>query len=99
MPKLCWSAFIERHPAAHLIAGVVPEGDPIATNSRWALNLVAKLMARLAPKGLYALSIHRQGRTPEIHCVFATEADALKRAATPVGEASARSRSMAKLAG
>ena len=35
MPKVSWSAFIERHPAAHLIAGVVPEGDPIATNSRW----------------------------------------------------------------
>jgi hypothetical protein len=39
---------------------------------------VTKLIARLAPKGLYALSIHRQGRTPEIHCIFEKDADALK---------------------
>ena len=64
VPKLSWSAFIERHPAAHLVAGIIPEGDPVATNSRWALNLVAKLIAELAPKGVYALSIHRQGRRP-----------------------------------
>ena len=27
MPKLSWSAFIERHPAAHLVAVVIPEED------------------------------------------------------------------------
>jgi hypothetical protein len=70
MPKLSWPAFVDRHPAAHLVAGIIPEGDPVATNSRWALNLVGKLIARLAPTSLYALSIQRQGRTPEVHCVF-----------------------------
>jgi hypothetical protein len=32
MPKLSWSAFIDRYSAAHLVAGIIPEGDPIATN-------------------------------------------------------------------
>jgi hypothetical protein len=86
---------------------VASEGDPIATNSRWALNLVAKLIG-LAPKGLYALSIYREGRTPEIHCVFEKDTDALKLAnavqptalaVTPAGGASARSRSIPRLAG
>ncbi len=42
------------------------------------LNLMTKLIDRLAPKGFYVLSIDRQGRTPEIHCVFENDADALK---------------------
>jgi len=62
----------------------------------------------LAPKGLYALSIYREGRTPEIHCVFEKDTDALKLAnavqptalaVTPAGGASARSRSIPRLAG
>jgi hypothetical protein len=78
MPKVSWSAFIERHPAAHLIAGVVLEGDPITGNARWACGLLAKLIGRLAPKDVYAIAVDRHGRTPEIHSVFATEADARK---------------------
>ncbi len=78
VPKLSWSAFIQRHPAAHLVAGVMPESDPIAANARWALGLVPRLIARLAPKGLYALAVVREGRTPEVHCVFEKDTDALK---------------------
>ena len=39
---------------------------------------MTKLIDRLAPKGFYVLSIDRQGRTPEIHCVFENDADAQK---------------------
>jgi hypothetical protein len=49
MPKVSWSAFMERHPAAHLVAGVLPEGDSAAGNARPRLNLMAKLIARLMP--------------------------------------------------
>jgi hypothetical protein len=52
MPKVSWSAFLECHPATHLVAGVMPEGDAIIGNARWARALVSKLIARLAPKGL-----------------------------------------------
>jgi hypothetical protein len=78
MPKVSWSAFLERLPAAHLIVGVLPEDEAATSNARPQLNLMAALIGRLAPKGLYALSIDRQGRTPEIHCVFEKDADALK---------------------
>jgi hypothetical protein len=54
------------------------EGDPITSNARWTLGLLAKLIARLAPKGVYALAVDRHGRTPEIHCVFEKDIDALK---------------------
>jgi hypothetical protein len=89
MPKVSWSAFMERHPAAHLVAGVLPEDGAATSNARPQLNLMAALIARLAPTGLYALSVERQGRTPEIHCVFENDADALKLAqavgASPAG--------------
>jgi hypothetical protein len=78
MPKVSWSAFLERHPAAHLIVGVLPEDEAATSNARPQLNLMAKLIARLAPKGLYALAVDRQARTPEIHFVFENDADALK---------------------
>ena len=78
MPKLAWSTFLERHPAAHFVAGVTPEGGSITAGGRLQFNLMAKLIAALAPKGLYALTIDRQGRTPEIHCVVEKDADAQK---------------------
>jgi hypothetical protein len=78
MQKVSWSAFLERHPAAHLIVGVLPEDEAANSNARPQLNLIAALIARLAPKRLYALTVDRQGRTTEIHCVFEKDADALK---------------------
>jgi hypothetical protein len=75
MPKLSWSAFIELHPAAHLVAGVLPEGEATPV-TRQALKLMTRLIARLAPKGLNALTIDRQNPTPEIDCVFEREIDA-----------------------
>jgi hypothetical protein len=61
---------------AHLVAGVLPEDEAAPNNARPQLNLMTKLIARLAPKGLYALAVDRQGRTPEIHCVFEKDTDA-----------------------
>jgi hypothetical protein len=78
MPKLSWSAFLQRYPAAHLVAGVLPDDEAATSNARPQLNLIAALIARLAPKGLYALTVDRQGRTREIHCVFEKDTDALK---------------------
>ena len=51
VPKVSWSALIERHPAARLVAGVLPEGEAATGNLRKHLNLMAKLSACLAPKG------------------------------------------------
>ncbi|MEA2917169.1 MAG: hypothetical protein QOJ15_9250 [Bradyrhizobium sp.] len=90
MPKLVWSTFLERHPAAHLAAGVMPESEPMKAEARLQLGLVAKLIARLALKGAYALTIDRQGRTPEVHCVFEKETDALKVASTVGATATGR---------
>jgi hypothetical protein len=84
MPKLAWSTFVARHPAAHLVAGVMPESERTTAGGRLQLGLMIKLISGLAPKGSYALTIDRQGRTPEIHCVFEKDSDALK-AATTVG--------------
>jgi len=78
MPKVSWSAFLERHPAAHLIVGVLPEDEAATSNARPQLNLMARLIARFEPKGFYGLTIDRQGRTPEIHCVFEKDTDPLK---------------------
>jgi hypothetical protein len=78
VPKVSWSDFLQRHPAAHLVVGVFPEDEAATSNARPQLNLMAKLIARLEPKGLYAVSVERQGRTPEIHCVFEKDADAQK---------------------
>src|SRR5260370_37524884 len=78
MPKLALSTFLDRHPAAHLVAGVIPESEPVKADARLQLGLLAKLIAGLSLKGSYALTVDRQGRTPEIHCVFEKETDALK---------------------
>jgi hypothetical protein len=34
MPKVSWPAFIDRHPAAHLVAGVLPEDEAATSNTR-----------------------------------------------------------------
>jgi hypothetical protein len=52
MPKVSWSAFMDRYPAAHLIAGVIPEDEALPANARRQLALMARLIAWLAPKGV-----------------------------------------------
>jgi len=78
MPKLSWSAFIERHPAAHLVAGVIPEEDVATVTARDSLALLAKLAKRLALTGQYAITVERRSGLPEIHCAFARETDAAR---------------------
>ena len=89
MPKLSWSAFIEFHPAAHLVAGVIPEEDMATVTARDSLALLAKLAKRLALTGQYALTVDRRSGLPEIHCAFSRETDAARFAqaldATSVG--------------
>jgi hypothetical protein len=76
MPKLSWSAFIERRPAAHLVAGVIPEEDVATVTVRDSLALLAKLAKRLALTGQYAMTVDRRSGLPEIHCAFARDTDA-----------------------
>lgn len=69
-------AFVERHPATHLIIGRMPQDQPPTAGRRQELSLMARLVARLAPKGRYALSIDRRNPTPDIHCVSKRDIDA-----------------------
>ena len=62
----------------------------LKADARLQLGLMAKLIAGLAPKGSYALTVDPQGRTPEIHCVFEKETDALKVASTVGATATGR---------
>jgi hypothetical protein len=78
MPKLSWSAFIKLHPAAHLVAGVIPEEDVATVTARDSLALLAKLAKRLSLTGQYAMTVDRPSGLPEIHCAFARETDAAR---------------------
>ena len=78
MPKLSWSAFIERHPAAHLVVGVIPEQDVATVTVGDSLALLTKLAKRLALTGQYAMTVDRRSGLPEIHCAFARENDAAR---------------------
>ena len=69
-------AFVERYPATHLIAGGMPRDQPPTAGRRQELSLMARLVARLAPKGRHALSIDRRNPTPDIHCVSKQDIDA-----------------------
>jgi hypothetical protein len=44
---------------------------------------MTKLVARLAPKGRYVLSIDRRNPTPDIHCVSKQDIDAPRVAGRP----------------
>lgn len=76
MADMSWSAFVERYPAAHLIAGVLPEKEGGGAKLRRRLDLLARLLKRLGLDGSYALVINRAGSRPEIHCAFECELDA-----------------------
>jgi hypothetical protein len=78
MPKLSWSKMMDRHPTAHFIAGVVPEEDVMAASPRQLFGLISKLLTRLRLTGVYAVTVDRQGQTPEIHCAFERESDVAK---------------------
>jgi hypothetical protein len=90
MSKLSWSNFIDLHPTAHLVAGIVQEADVAMTPPRQLLALMNKLLSRLGLAGPYALTVDCQGMTPEIHCVFEREADAAKVAEALQASASSR---------
>ena len=83
MPKVSWSAFIELHPAAHLVAGVIPEEDVATVTARDSLALLAKLAKRLSLTGQYAMTVDRRSGHPEINCAFARETDAGKVRTSP----------------
>jgi hypothetical protein len=75
VPKISWSAFIDRLPVAHLLIGVVPEGRTARPEHR--AQLLARLFGRLGLKGFYAITISKQ-RPVKIRCAFELEVDARK---------------------
>jgi hypothetical protein len=78
MPRLAWSDFVHRHPRPHLVAAILPRREEIGTPEVKACrNLLVRKIAHLAPAGAYAVTVVRGGGSPEIHCAFADEADAM----------------------
>jgi len=74
MSRLDWTTFLAAHPRAHLLAGLVPDPNPIV------LKRLRRLMQALidgeAPAGDYATAIVRRHDITEIQCGFADRADA-----------------------
>jgi len=59
------------------VAAFVPETERIGTpDTRQKLNVLVSRIRQLAPSDVYAATIMRAGGRAEIHCAFASEADA-----------------------
>ena len=74
MSRLDWTTFLAAHPAAHLVAGLVP--DPNPTVLKRLRRLMQALIDSEAPAGDYATAIVRRREITEIQCGFADPADA-----------------------
>ena len=74
MARLDWTTFLAAHPAAHLVAGLVP--DPNPTVLKRLRRLMQALIDGEAPAGDYATAIVRRRDITEIQCGFADHADA-----------------------
>ena len=74
MSRLDWTTFLTAHPAAHLVAGLVP--DPNPTVLKRLRRLMQALIDSEAPAGDYATAIVRRHDITEIQCGFADRADA-----------------------
>ena len=79
MARLDWTTFLAAHPKAHLLAGHVPDPNPVV------LKRLRRLMQALidgeAPAGDYATAIVRRRDITEIQCGFADRGDAERVAA------------------
>ncbi len=90
MPERPWVDFIRLHPAAHLVtASVVPPrtGHHLARLRR----LLNRLIREQAPTSEFATAVVRITGVTEIHCGFAAEADADRRASLVKARAPRRS--------
>lgn len=91
MARLDWTTFLATHPRAHLLAGHVPEPNPIVL--KHLRRLMQALIDSQSPTGDYATAIVRRRDITEIQCGFADRGDAERVAArlgaetvTPSGE-------------
>ena len=91
MARLDWMTFLAAHPKAHLLAGLVPDPNPIVLKR--LRRLLQALIDGEAPAGDYATAIVRRRDITEIQCGFADRADAERvaarlgaKSATPSGE-------------
>jgi hypothetical protein len=82
MAQADWDEFVRSHPAAHLVAGIVPRtanaarlGRPGRLNLS-AARLLGTVIAALRPRGAYALTHVPDGAVTRVLCAFAVEDDA-----------------------
>ena len=79
MPKVSWSTFTDRHPAAHLVVAVLPIVGSRKVAAPRAKSFRAKLghfLGRLGLDGDYATTIDRPNGHREIHAGFEKRVDA-----------------------
>jgi hypothetical protein len=74
MARLDWTTFLATHPKAHLLAGHVPEPNPIVLKR--LRRLTQALIDGEAPAGDYATAIVRRRDITEIQCGFVDRGDA-----------------------
>jgi hypothetical protein len=95
MSKVSWSRIMKRHPAGHLIVGVMPRSGAQdraeLEESKRRVVLLGKLLGALGPKGMYALQAQEQSAGLEVRCAFEKRADADKLAAAIAAHGPARS--------
>src|SRR5260370_17597889 len=80
MSKVSWSRIMKRHPAGHLVVGVMPRSGAHdraeLEESKRRVVLLGRLVGALGPRGMYALQAQEQSAGLEVRCAFEKRADA-----------------------
>ena len=86
MSKVPWSRMLKRQPAGHLVVGLMPRSgaqDRAALDaSGRRIALLARLLATLGLKGMYAMQAQEGSTGLDVRCAFEKRADADKLVAT-----------------
>jgi len=88
MPEIGWSAFVEKHPIAHLVAAIIPVNRaPVMPSYVQDLRqLIVRLVGRFNLSGDFAVKVEGETHapalhdSPEIHTAFSRREDADKMA-------------------
>jgi hypothetical protein len=83
MPKVSWGEMMREHPAAHLVVGVISEGNATVSKADYSgakiqLQLLARLAKALPLRHKYALSINRERDGSQIFVALVDPDDASK---------------------
>jgi hypothetical protein len=86
MSKVSWSRMLKRQPAGHLVVGLMPSSgaqDRAALDaSKGRIALLARLLAALGLKGMYAMQAEERSSGLDVRCAFEKRADADKLVST-----------------